>query len=518
VIRQLIALLDRRLRAWGAFTSALLVVERLLVAAGAYLAVTASLSKAVVLAGALGLLFAARGAARGVLRAGAHERLHEAAGDALLDGDVLRASPLDDADAHAAVLDGAVYGAKLVTDTVPDLVADVVAAAILGAYVAAVEPARLTGAGALALVLAAAGLVVARRWSGAAADRAWAAYTPVNDDLLAILGGRLELVANGHKDAFRAVARAHLSRWREVTLRAERLSALAGRAPVLAGAIGVVAALALTGELHGSLAERGLADAALFAAAVPPFLGVARAVHEIVRTRTYVRPLVTLLDAPRAPEGGGASVPALPARIVWEAITFAYPGGRAVLDGTDIAWEPGRVLVLSGPNGSGKSTTLRLLLGLARTQKGRITIGGEELFALDLEAWRAKVAYLPQRPFLADRATVREAIALLAPEASDDAMRACLERVGLWAQIGTLDAKVGALSVGQRQRVALARLLAMDAPVVLLDEPDANLDAAGIRAVSEIVRELARTKMVALVAHTDDVLALADTLVTLRAA
>jgi ATP-binding cassette subfamily C protein CydCD len=518
VIRRLIALLDTRVRAWGAAASTLLVLERLLLAAAAYLAVAASVPAALPVAAALAGLFALRGAVRGVARARVHERLQEAASDALLEGDVLRASPLEDEDSHAAVLDGTIQGARLLTDTVPDLAADTVAAAVLGAYVAVTEPAKVTGVALLALALAAIGVVVARRVSGAAAERAWSAYTKVNDDLLAVLGGRLELVANGHKEAFREAARERLARWREVSLQSERLSAIAGRAPVLAGALGVIMALAITGEIHGSLAERGAADAALLAAAVPPFLGVARGIQEIVRARVYVRPFLAILDGPRAPRGGAAPVPTLPARIAWEKVTFAYPGGRTVLDATEIAWEPGRVLVLAGPNGSGKSTTLRLLLGLARPQSGKVTIGGEELFDLDLEVWRRRVAYLPQRPFLADRATVREAIALLAPRASDDAMRACLERVGLWSAIGTLDVRVGTLSAGQRQRVALARLLAMDAPIVLLDEPDANLDAAGVRMVSDIVRELAATKMVALVAHTDDVLALADTLVTLRAA
>jgi ATP-binding cassette subfamily C protein CydCD len=518
VIKKLALLLDRRLSAWSALTAALLVIERLLVAAAAYLAIAAGVSAALPVTVTLALLFLGRGAVRGVLRAGVHERLYEAAGAALLEGDVLRASPLEDTDAHAAVLDGVVCGARVLTDTIPEFVADAVASVILGVYVARVEPTRVTGVGGLALALGAIGVVVARRVTEAAQERAWTAYEPVHEDLLALLGGRLELVANGHKESFRAATRVRLAKWRAVTLRAERLSAFAGRAPVFAGAMGVVLALAWSGELRRLFAEGGLAHAALLVAAVPPFLGIARGLHEAVRTQAHVRPLLELLEGPRAPRGGTLAVPKLPARIVWANVTFAYPGGKAVLDRADIVWEPGRVLVLAGPNGSGKSTTLRLLLGLAKPQTGAITVGGTDLFALDLDAWRARVGYLPQRPFLADRATVREAIALLARRATDTTMRACLERVGLWSQIGTLDVRVGELSTGQKQRVALARLLAMDAPVLLLDEPDANLDAAGIRIVSELVRELAATKMVALVAHTEDVLALADTLVSLRAA
>ena len=99
-------------------------------------------------------------------------------------------------------------------------------------------------------------------------------------------------------------------------------------------------------------------------------------------------------------------------------------------------------------------------------------------------------------------------------------MRAVLEKVEVWAPLAAssanpLDVRIGTLSVGQRQRVALARVLAVDAPVLLLDEPDANLDHAGILRVRAIVEELSPTKMIAVVAHTEELFDLAGTLVRL---
>jgi ABC-type transport system involved in cytochrome bd biosynthesis fused ATPase/permease subunit len=185
-------------------------------------------------------------------------------------------------------------------------------------------------------------------------------------------------------------------------------------------------------------------------------------------------------------------------------------------------WQPGDVLVLSGPNGSGKSTTLRLLLGLARPMSGHIRVGGVDLTTTDGGAWRSRIAYLAQRPFFSERATVREAMRFLAPDATDDRCRVALERVGVLSGLeergAPLDVRVGSLSVGQRQRVALARVLVKDAPILVLDEPDANLDHAGIQAVVRIVKELAPKKMIAVVAHTDDLVALPGTHLALNSA
>ncbi|HZU83185.1 MAG TPA: ATP-binding cassette domain-containing protein, partial [Polyangiaceae bacterium] len=101
-------------------------------------------------------------------------------------------------------------------------------------------------------------------------------------------------------------------------------------------------------------------------------------------------------------------------------------------------------------------------------------------------------------------------------------MTDALERVGFGRAsrrdaAGMLDARVDELSVGQRQRVALARLLCRQAPILLLDEPDANLDDAGVAMLVALVRELARQRTVVLVAHSPDLLAAADRVVRLEA-
>jgi ATP-binding cassette subfamily C protein CydD len=151
-----------------------------------------------------------------------------------------------------------------------------------------------------------------------------------------------------------------------------------------------------------------------------------------------------------------------------------------------------------------------------------VRVGGVDVFSLDLRAWRRNVAFLPQRPYLGEETTtVRECMRLVVRDVPDDDMRESLARVALWEALARtvaddpLSTCVRTLSAGQKQRLALARVLCQKAPVVVLDEPDANLDRAGIELVAALVRELRGEHMVAIAAHTPELVAAADLRVTL---
>nr|WP_240940305.1 thiol reductant ABC exporter subunit CydD [Planosporangium flavigriseum] len=224
----------------------------------------------------------------------------------------------------------------------------------------------------------------------------------------------------------------------------------------------------------------------------------------------------SVLEEEPPPRGTRTDVPSGP--IVVSGVTVRYPD-RAVpaVDGVDLTIAPGEVVALTGPSGCGKSTLLNVLLGFVLPDAGRVAVGSVDLSVLDPDAWRRHVVWMSQRPYLFP-GTVADNIRLGCPDAPSEAVRSAAEAA---LASDFLDAGVGeggaGLSAGQRQRVALARAFLSNAPVVLLDEPTANLDGESEAAVLEGVRRLARGRTVVLVAHRPALLTLADRVVRMEA-
>lgn len=215
---------------------------------------------------------------------------------------------------------------------------------------------------------------------------------------------------------------------------------------------------------------------------------------------------------PPPPPGSSGSSGAAGARVRFEGLSVRARAGCAPHRLTATA-EPGQVTVLAGPNGAGKSTALLALLGLCAPAEG--TVVGP--------AW-SQVAWLPQRPALVP-GTVADNLALTGP-ADPARIGAAAAATGFDEVLAALPDGLGTvlggggygLSLGQRQRLALTRVLASDAPVLLLDEPTAHLDAASEQRVLAAVAALAaRGRTVVVVGHRPPVLAIADTVVQVRA-
>ncbi len=185
--------------------------------------------------------------------------------------------------------------------------------------------------------------------------------------------------------------------------------------------------------------------------------------------------------------------------------------------------EPGRVTVLTGPNGAGKSTAVAALLGLTEPTSGRVLIDGVDIADIDLAQWWRRVSWLPQRPALLP-GTVRSNLEMFGPLADiDAACRAAAFDEVLATLPDGLDEVIGrggtGLSLGQRQRLGLARALGSDAPVLLLDEPTAHLDGdAEARVLSAISARAAAGATVVVVGHRGPVLAIGDDVVRLDGA
>lgn len=194
----------------------------------------------------------------------------------------------------------------------------------------------------------------------------------------------------------------------------------------------------------------------------------------------------------------------------FDGITVRYAGRDVpALDGVTVHAEPGRVTAVVGPNGSGKSSLVRTLLRRVPLAGGRVQLGGQALSALDARTVAQRVAIVPQREEPLLPLAVHEFVmlgrhphrgAFGAPSPHDHALvEASIARAGME---GAADRRTDTLSGGEWQRVRIARALAQDAPVLVLDEPTTFLDIAHEMAVFELVDALAAEgRTVLLVSH-----------------
>ena len=219
-------------------------------------------------------------------------------------------------------------------------------------------------------------------------------------------------------------------------------------------------------------------------------------------------------DGRTAAEAAFSLIEKLPAAPVGTQIVGAA-GATIHIEALDADVEPGRVTVLTGPNGAGKTTLLQAILGLNPLTSGRIFVNGVDVADLDLHAWWAQLTWLAHRPLVVP-GTVLQNLELFGPlNQLDSACRAaCFDDVlaklpaGLQTRIGREG--IG-LSLGQRQRLGLARAFGSRAPLLLLDEPTAHLDATTEdRVLRAIAARAAAGSTVIVVGHRDPVLAIGD--------
>jgi ABC-type multidrug transport system fused ATPase/permease subunit len=206
-----------------------------------------------------------------------------------------------------------------------------------------------------------------------------------------------------------------------------------------------------------------------------------------------------------------------------ERVSFSYPSRPGlVLDRLDLELSPGETMALVGESGAGKSTVAALLLGLLEPTSGRISVGEVELGSCQPEAWRRLVGWVPQQPMMF-RCTVSENIRLGDPTASDRRVRDAAALAGadefICALANGYQTPIGdgqrPLSPGERRRIGLARAFLRDAPLVILDEPTADLDPFSVAAVSRAVRRLQQGRTMLLIAHRAELVVHADRVVRL---
>jgi thiol reductant ABC exporter CydC subunit len=343
-----------------------------------------------------------------------------------------------------------------------------------------------------------------------------------------LLSGAADLHAFGALDP--AVARAADSGARLAAMERRAASGMglgAGLSGAAAGlTVWTVLVLAVAATGAGALTRVPLAVVTLTAlAAFEVVAALPAAAIQLGQARASAARLTAVVDAPDPVRDPAAPLPP-PAGPVWVRLRGAQvgyePGGPLALDGVDLDLVPGRRVALTGPSGAGKSTVAAVLMRFCELSGGSATLCGENLSAYAADDVRAVIGGCAQDPHIFNT-TVAGNLRLARPAASPEQLASAAARAGLLPWITSLplgwDTPVGAhgaaISGGQRQRLALARALLADPPLMVLDEPTAHLDPESRRALTADILTVTRGRATLLITHDLDGLDQVDEIVVL---
>lgn len=221
---------------------------------------------------------------------------------------------------------------------------------------------------------------------------------------------------------------------------------------------------------------------------------------------------------------GGRRLPAVREGVRLEGVGFAYPNGHQALDGVNLDLRVGELIALVGPTGAGKTTLAYMIPALLRPTSGRVLVDGVNARDIDLDDLRHQVTYVFQEHLLLPE-SIRENLLLANPQASEERMSAALDTAGCMDFINDLpdgvDTVLGrsgdTLSVGQQQRLSIARGLVRDSRILILDEPTAALDPQTENQLVASLHAAAQHRLVVVIAHRLSTIRNADRIVFLEA-
>ncbi|GGY67294.1 ABC transporter [Streptomyces omiyaensis] len=356
-------------------------------------------------------------------------------------------------------------------------------------------------------------------------DRQWKLLSRLSGHFLDVVAGLPTLKVFGRAKAQAASIRSITADYRRATMRTLRIAFLSSFALELLSTLSVALVAVTIGMrlVHGTLdLYTGLVILVLAPEAYLPLRQVGAQFHAAAEGLAAAEEIFEVLETPV--RGGGTRPVPAGTRLELDRVTVRHPGrAEPSLDSASLTVEPGETVALVGPSGAGKSTLLDVVLGFTEPEEGgTVRVGGVDLAELDPEAWRERIAWVPQRPYLF-AGTIAENVRLARPEASDEEVGEALRDAGADSFVAglpeaarTVLGEDGAgLSAGQRQRLALARAFLADRPLLLLDEPTAALDGETEAAVVDAVRRLSAGRTVLLVVHRPALLAVADRVVTI---
>ena len=232
-----------------------------------------------------------------------------------------------------------------------------------------------------------------------------------------------------------------------------------------------------------------------------------------------------LMDLPTERDPSGARpFPPLRHTLRMDAVDYRYPDGTLALHDITLRAEVGRITALAGPAGAGKTTLASLIPRFLTPSAGLVRFDGQDTAEASLASLRSQVAFVFQETVLFD-ASVEQNIRLGRPQASDAEVRRAARIAGADEFIRALPEGYrtrlgrggGKLSVGQKQRLSIARALVRDAPILILDEPTSALDPKTEQQLVAALREASRTRLVLVIAHRLSTIRKADQILFLEA-
>ena len=242
-----------------------------------------------------------------------------------------------------------------------------------------------------------------------------------------------------------------------------------------------------------------------------PVISIGNFYNQLITCSAYLERIFETLDVQpeirNAPDA--VDLPQIEGRVDFNDVVFRYePDGRNILNLVDLHVEPGKTIALVGPTGAGKTTIINLLSRFYDVAEGSVTIDGHDVRSVTLESLRRQMGVMLQDTFIFS-GNVRENIRYGKLDATDEEIEAAAKAVHAHEFIMELpdgfDTVIGeggaSLSGGERQRISIARCILKDAPIVILDEATASVDADNESYIQEAITQLCRGKTLLVIAH-----------------
>ena len=315
-------------------------------------------------------------------------------------------------------------------------------------------------------------------------------------------------------------------RLRDLEIRQLRLQSAIGPLVQVAGAACVIALLWISsrGVAAGTLTPAELVTILLYGLLLTqPVSQLASVYGQVQTARGTAARLIEAFAASPEPDDGTQALQRVRGEVVFENVSFTYPGRDALLRGLELQLQAGETIALTGVNGAGKSSLVHLLMRFSDPDAGRILLDGLDIREATLKSLRTQIALVSQNVLLFN-ASIADNIAYGLADASQKQVEAAARSArahdfiaALPQGYATLVGDQGVrLSGGQKQRISLARALIKDPAILVLDEATAMFDPVGEQEFIAHCRDLMTTRTVILITHRPASLALADRVLCLQ--